>query len=68
MVLLWHVFLGVLIIIAIVAVITRIVTIYINYSLKKAPHTILLGRLNDNLADDSQEAMKYLKLTNSIKG
>lgn len=62
-----HVFLGVLIVIAIVAITTFVVSIYEKH-LERQPHiTILLGKLRSNKEDDIEKATEYLKLTNSIK-
>lgn len=62
-----YIFLGVLIVIAIVAITTFVISIYEKH-LEKQPHiTIFLRKLPSNKEDDIGKATKYLKLTNSIK-
>lgn len=61
-IILLYIFLGVLVVVAIVAIATFIVSKY----LEKQPHiTICLGKLSTNEVDDIEKATEYLKLTNN---
>lgn len=63
-----HIFLGVLIVIAIITIIFIISLIYCKYSDKHYNLTLLLGKLSDDKSeDDIEKATEYLKLTNNIR-
>ncbi len=61
-----HIFLGVFIVIAIIAISTFLVSIYFKYSEKHYNLSLILGKLNDYKSeDDIEKATEYLKLTNN---
>ena len=65
MIMLAYCIFGVLLIIALVTIITVVLTKYYKKPLKNY-RFVYLGKLSDNSKDDIAEAVKYLKLTNSI--
>lgn len=63
-----HIFLGVLIVIAIIAISTFLISIYFKYSEKHYNLPLILGKLSDDKSeDDIEKATEYLKLTNNNK-
>lgn len=61
-----HIFLGVLIVISIIAISTFIVSIYFKYCEKHYNLPLILGKLSDDKSeDDIKKATEYLKLTNN---